>query len=139
MKIANYDEIQVDDEAEVTHTVTEEDIEAFGELSGDYNPLHFDDEWASKTMFKGRIAHGMLTASFISTVIGMKLPGTGTVYLSQEMKFKRPVRIGDTIIARVKVAEKNDERHHISLLTECTNQDGKVVLEGNAVVTLMRF
>jgi 3-hydroxybutyryl-CoA dehydratase len=139
VKITKYEDIQVGDSAEVTHTVTEEDIDAFGELSGDYNPLHFDEEWASKTLFKGRIAHGILTASFTSTVIGMKLPGTGTIYLSQEMKFKRPVRVGDTITARAEVTSKDDDKQNIVLKTTTKNQMGKVVLEGSATVTLMRM
>lgn len=134
-----YSEISLGQTAEVVHTVTEEDIQVFGDLSGDYNPLHFNDEWAVKTIFKGRIAHGLLTASFISTAIGMKLPGPGTIYLGQKMNFKRPVRIGDTITARVEVVDKNDDKQQITLSTACTNQEGKVVLDGDALITLMRI
>lgn len=139
MKVTKYSDISLGQSTEVVHTVTEEDIQVFGDLSGDYNPLHFDQEWASKTIFKGRIAHGLLTASFISTAIGMELPGPGTIYLGQRMSFKRPVRIGDTITARVEVVEKDDEKQHVTLRTVCTNQDGKVVLDGEATVTLMRM
>ena len=139
MKITKYSDISLGQSVDVVHTITEEDIQVFGDLSGDYNPLHFNNEWAAKTMFKGRIAHGLLTASFISTAIGMKLPGPGTIYLGQKMNFKRPVRIGDTITARVEVIDKNDEKQRVTLSTTCINQDGKVVLDGEALVTLMRM
>ena len=132
-----YEDIEIGDSAKVMHTITAEDIQKFGELSGDYNPVHFNEEWAKTTLFKSRIAHGILTASFISTAIGMHLPGAGTIYLGQSMTFRRPVRIGDTITAAVEVIEKVDDRKHIKLKTTCTNQEGKVVLEGDALVTLM--
>ncbi|NWF96009.1 MAG: MaoC family dehydratase [Candidatus Thorarchaeota archaeon] len=138
VRMATYSEIQVGQWAEITHTVTDEDIRKFGELSGDFNPLHFNHEWAETTMFKGRIAHGILTAAYISAVIGMKLPGAGTIYLGQSMKFRRPVRIGDTITAHVEVVAKDDERQRITLATTCTNQDREVVLDGEAVVSIMR-
>lgn len=109
----------------------------FRDLSGDYNPLHFDEEWAKTTIFNGRIAHGLLTASFISTAIGMKLPGPGTIYLGQSMNFMGPVRIGDTITARVEVASLNDEKHRVTLKTLCTNQDQEVVIEGEAIIKIM--
>ncbi|MFX0056146.1 MAG: MaoC family dehydratase [Candidatus Hermodarchaeota archaeon] len=125
--------------AEVTHKVTEEDIQTFGDLSGDYNPLHFDEEWAKGTMFGSRIAHGILTASYVSTVIGMHLPGPGTIYMSQSMRFLGPVRIGDTITAVVEVINLNDEKERVTLKTRCTNQDGKIVLDGEALVTLMKL
>jgi 3-hydroxybutyryl-CoA dehydratase len=139
MKVMKYSDISLGQIAEVVHTITEEDIQIFGDLSGDYNPLHFNEEWASTTLFKGRIAHGLLTASFISTAIGMKLPGPGTIYLGQKINFKRPVRIGDTITARVEVVDKNDDKQQITLNTTCTNQDGKVVLDGDATIMLMRI
>lgn len=139
MKVAKYEDIKIGDSAEVEHTFTEQDIQTFGDLSGDYNPLHFNDEWAKKTMFGGRIAHGILTAALISNVIGMKLPGTGTIYLSQQMRFQKPVKIDDKITARVEVIEKDDEKERITLRTTCTNQDKSVVLDGEAIVTLMRM
>ncbi len=139
MKVAKYEDIKIGDSAEVEHTFTEQDIQTFGDLSGDYNPLHFNDEWAKKTMFGGRIAHGILTAALISNVIGMKLPGTGTIYLSQQMRFRKPVKIDDKITARVEVIEKDDEKERITLRTTCTNQDKSVVLDGEAIVTLMRM
>lgn len=137
MKLTKYSDLKIGQSAEVTHTITAEDIQTFGDLSGDYNPLHFNDEWAKTTMFEGRIAHGLLSASFISTVIGMKLPGPGTIYLSQSMKFMRPVRIGDTITARVEVAALNDEKKRVTMKTVCTNQNQEVVVDGEALIMLM--
>ncbi len=139
MEIAKYEDIRIGQHAEYVRTVTSEDIEMFGQVSGDYNPLHFDEDWAKTTMFKGRIAHGILTATYVSTVIGMKLPGPGTIYISQSMKFRRPVRIGDKITARVEVIDKTDEKEFLTLKTVCINQEDKVVLDGEAVVTMMRL
>ena len=138
MKVTKYSDIKMGQSAEVIHTVTEKDIQVFGDLSGDYNPLHFNEDWAKTTMFRGRIAHGILTAAFISTAIGMHLPGPGTIYMSQSMRFLGPVRIGDTITARVEVVMLNDEKERITLKTTCTNQEGKVVMDGEALVTLMK-
>ncbi|MFW9926013.1 MAG: MaoC family dehydratase [Candidatus Thorarchaeota archaeon] len=139
MKVTKYSDIKMGQSAEVAHTITEEDIQTFGNLSGDFNPLHFDEEWAKKTLFEGRIAHGILTAAFISTAIGMHLPGPGTIYMGQSMRFLVPVRIGDTITARVEVVKLNDEKQRVTLQTTCTNQDGKMVLDGEALVTLMKM
>ena len=139
MELAKYKDIRIGQHAEYVRKVTSEDIEMFGQVSGDYNPLHFNEDWAKTTMFKGRIAHGILAATYVSTVIGMKLPGPGTIYMSQSMKFRRPVRIGDTITARVEVIGKNDEKELLTLKTVCINQEDKVVLDGDAVVTLMRM
>ena len=138
MKVTKYSDIKLGQSAEVTRTITEDDIQAFGDLSGDYNPIHFDDEWAKQTMFEGRIAHGILTAAFISAALGMHLPGTGSIYMSQSMRFLGPVRIGDTITARVEVISLNDEKQRVTLKTTCTNQKDKVVLDGEALVTLMK-
>ncbi len=137
IKLTKYSDLHIGQFAEVVHTITEEDIQTFGDLSGDYNPLHFDEEWAKTTMFKGRIAHGLLGAAFISTAIGMKLPGPGTIYLGHSMKFMRPVRIGDTITARVEVASLNDEKQRVTLKTICTNQNQDVVIEGEALIKIM--
>ena len=139
MKVTKFKDVLVGQKAEVVHVFTERDIQAFGDLSGDYNPLHFDEEWAKTTLFKGRIAHGILTAAFISNAIGMKLPGPGTIYLSQQMEFKRPVRIGDTITAEIEVVEKDAATQRIKIRTTCSNQNERVVLDGYAVVTLMRM
>jgi 3-hydroxybutyryl-CoA dehydratase len=103
-------------------------------LSGDLNPAHVNEAHAQKTFFKTRIAHGMLSAGFISAVLGMQLPGPGTIYLRQELNFMAPVRIGDTITARVEVIEKNAEKNRLRLRTNCTNQEGKIVIDGEALV-----
>lgn len=127
-------EISVGDKSSYSRTVTEADVVLFGGVSGDLNPAHFNEEYSKETMFKGRIAHGMLSASYISTVLGMKLPGPGTIYLSQELKFTAPVKFGDTITATVEVIEKLDDRNRIVLETICTNQNGQVVVKGKATV-----
>jgi 3-hydroxybutyryl-CoA dehydratase len=139
MEVTKYSDLVLGQSAEVVHTVTEEDVQKFGELSGDYNPLHFDEEWAKNTMFGSRIAHGILTAAFISTAIGMHLPGPGTIYMSQSMRFLGPVRIGDTVTALVEIIELNDEKQRVTLKTTCTNQDGKIILDGEALVALMKL
>lgn len=137
--LANYEDIQIGDFAEVVHEITENDIVYFGELSGDYNPLHFNEEYAKSTIFKGCIRHRLLTAVYISPAIGMKLPGLGNIYLRQNMKFLYPARIGDIITARFEVISKDDTKHHITLKTSCINQKGKVVLEGTALDTVMKM
>ena len=127
-------EINLGDKASYSRTVTEADVVLFGGVSGDLNPAHFNEEYCKDTMFKGRIAHGMLSSSYISTVLGMQLPGPGTIYLSQELKFTAPVKFGDTVTATIEVVEKIEEKNRIVLDTICTNQDGKVVVKGKAVV-----
>ncbi|MFX1533061.1 MAG: MaoC family dehydratase [Promethearchaeota archaeon] len=139
MKIIKYFEIEIGQSAELIRIITEEDIQKFGELSGDFNPVHFDEDWAKQTIFKSRIAHGLLSATFISTAIGMHLPGPGTIYLGQNLSFRRPVRIGDTITTRVEVIKKDDEKQRITLKTTCTNQEGELVIDGEALVMLMKM
>lgn len=119
--------------ASFARTVTEADIVLFSGVSGDTNPIHLNEEYAATTMFKGRIAHGMLSAGFISAVLGTKLPGPGAVYVSQTLRFKAPVRIGDTVTARVEVSELLPERKRASFKTECLVA-GKVVIEGEATL-----
>ncbi len=114
-------------------TVTDADIVLFAGISGDVNPVHLNHEFAANTVFEGRIAHGMLTASFISTVLGTKLPGPGCVYLAQSLKFRAPVRAGDTVNARVTVTAVSREKGRVTLTTVCTVSGG-VVLEGEAQV-----
>ena len=126
--------LQVGDTARRTITVTDDQIRAFAQASGDHNPVHLDDAYAAATMFGRRIAHGLLTASFISAVIGNDLPGPGTIYMGQDLKFKAPVYIGDTVTVTVVVTKYRADRRIATLATTCTNQDGKVVLEGEAVV-----
>ena len=120
-----------------TKTVTEGDLARFADVSGDFNPVHMDPEYAKTTMFKGRIAHGMLSASFISTVLGTKLPGPGCIYLRQNLKFKAPVRPGDTVTAEVTVKAVDEARGRITVDTVCT-VDGKPVIEGEATLLVPR-
>jgi 3-hydroxybutyryl-CoA dehydratase len=127
------DDLKVGDSASFSKTVTEADIVLFSGVSGDTNPVHIDQEFAATTMFKGRIAHGMLSAGFISTVLGTKLPGPGAIYLSQSLKFKAPVRPGDTVRATATITEIVPERKRVTLLTVCKVGDA-VVIDGEAVV-----
>lgn len=128
-----FEDLTLGQTAVVARTVTEADIVLFAGISGDTNPVHINEEFAAETMFSGRIAHGMLTASFISTVIGTRLPGPGCIYLSQSLRFKAPVRVGDTIWARATVTELFPDKRRASLATTVTVRD-KVVLEGEALV-----
>ena len=128
------DTINIGDSASVSKTVTETDVYLFAGITGDLNPAHTNEVAASKTMFGGRIAHGMLSAGFISAVLGMQLPGPGTIYLGQELKFTKPVRIGDTVTATCTVVEKDDAKNRLKLETICTNQDGDIVVKGMATV-----
>ena len=116
-----------------SHTVTERDIELFGEVSGDMNPAHFDAAFAATTPFKTRIAHGVLSASYISTVLGMKMPGPGSIFISLTTRFKAPVRIGDTVVATCTVKEVLAEKRRVSFDCACKVGD-TVVVEGEAVV-----
>ncbi len=118
-------------------TVGEADITMFAGISGDTNPVHLDESFAEQTMFAGRIAHGMLSASFISTVFGTRLPGPGCVYLSQELRFKAPVKAGDTVQARVTVKEIQADKKRVVFDTVCSVGD-KVVLEGEAKLMVHR-
>lgn len=129
-----YADINVGDTAEFSKTITEKEVYSFAEVSGDFNPVHVDPEFASKSMFGKQIAHGVLSGSLISTVLGTKLPGQDTIYLGQNFKFLAPVFFGDTLTAKVEVAEKKDEKHIIKLRTFVMNQDGKIVVDGEAVV-----
>lgn len=117
----------------LTKQVTDRDIELFAEVSTDRNPVHLDEAYAQDTIFEGRIAHGMLTAGLISAVIGEQLPGHGSVYLSQSLKFMAPVRPGDTVIAEVKVTAIDHSRRRVTLETHCAVGD-TVVLKGEALV-----
>jgi len=128
------DTIQIGDSATFTKTVSESDVYMYAGISGDFNPAHINAVEAGKSIFGERIAHGMLTASFISTVLGTALPGPGTIYLSQELSFKRPVKFGDTIEAKVEVIEKIEEKNRIIVRTTCTNQHGELVIDGKAIV-----
>lgn len=123
---------EIGQSATATRTLEQADIEAFARVSGDVNPLHVDAAYAEGTLFKGTIAHGMLTASLISALLGTELPGPGTVYLSQSLRFKRPVRAGDEVEVKV-VVTAVDAKGVVTLATSCRVK-GKVVVEGEAVV-----
>lgn len=126
------EELAVGMSAEYAKTVTEADLLLFGAATGDTQPVHFNEEYAATTMFKGRIAHGMLSAGIISACAGTRLPGPGAIYISQTLKFKAPVRIGDTVHARVTVKEVVAAKKRIVADTVCTVA-GRTVLEGEAV------
>jgi 3-hydroxybutyryl-CoA dehydratase len=129
------DELKIGDKASFSKTVSESDVYLFAGITGDFNPAHVDEEYARGTFFKGRIVHGILTAGFISTVIAGQLPGPGTIYISQQLKFLAPVRMGDTLTARAEVAKIISEKNRVILKTTCSIQDGTIVLEGEAVVS----
>jgi 3-hydroxybutyryl-CoA dehydratase len=129
------DELKVGDSAEFSKTLSESDVYLYAGITGDFNPAHINEEYAKNTFFKTRIAHGMLTAGFISTVIANKLPGPGTIYVRQELNFLAPVRLGDTLTARAEIMEIISEKNRLKLKTTCTNQEGKTVLDGEALVS----
>lgn len=129
------EQIKVGDAAEFSKTVTETDVYLYAGITGDLNPAHLNEAYAKGTFFKTRIAHGMLTAGFISSILGMQLPGPGTIYMRQSLSFLAPVRFGDTITARAEVVEVIAEKNRVRLKTTCTNQDGAVVLDGEALVS----
>ncbi|MDP3174074.1 MAG: MaoC family dehydratase [Phenylobacterium sp.] len=132
-----YEDLSLGQTADITRVVTLGDITAFAAVSGDVNPVHLDEAYARTTAFGGRLAHGILSAAFISAVLGVKLPGPGSIYLSQNLRFRRPVKIGDTVTARVTVTELNDHRGHATLSTVCL-VDGKTALDGEAVLMVPR-
>lgn len=133
MKGKTYEELEVGQAASQTRTVTEADVVMFGGVTGDLNPAHTNEVYAASTPFGGRIAHGMLGAGYISAVLGMTLPGPGTIYLKQTLEFRAPVKMGETITARVEVAEKMP-KGRVRLVTTCTNQDDATVITGEALV-----
>ena len=128
------DQLQAGQTASFSKTITEHDVYTFAGVTGDLNPAHINEPFARQTQFHGRIAHGMLSLGLISAVIGMHLPGPGTIYLGQELSFRSPVRIGDTITATVTVRSLNPERNRAELDTVCINQDGVQVVTGTAKV-----
>lgn len=134
MKGITISEMQVGDSASFTKTVSEHDVYTYAGVSGDFNPAHVNEVEAQKGMFGKRIAHGMLSAGFISTVLGTQLPGPGTIYMGQDLRFTKPVFFGDTITATVTVAELIPEKNRAILDTVCTNQNGEVVIKGKATV-----
>ncbi|GIU68026.1 MaoC family dehydratase [Candidatus Phycosocius spiralis] len=132
-----FEELSIGQVAESWRTITESDLLLFGAASGDLNPMHFDEEFATTTRFGERIAHGMLTASHVSALIGMRLPGPGSVYLSQNLVFKRPVKIGATVKTRVEITKLDAENGYVTLSTSCSIA-GKAVLSGEAQVMVAK-
>jgi 3-hydroxybutyryl-CoA dehydratase len=128
------EQIKLGDTAYFSKTVSESDVYLYAGITGDLNPAHINEAHAKNTFFKTRIAHGLLTAGFISSVLGMQLPGPGTIYMRQSLNFLAPVRFGDTITAKVEVVEVIAEKNRVRLKTTCTNQEGTVVLDGEAMV-----
>ncbi len=135
MNSKTIEEMKVGDTAQFAKTVSESDIYQYAGITGDFNPAHINEDYASKTFFKTRIAHGMLSAGFISNVLGNQLPGPGAVYIRQNLSFLAPVRIGDTITAVAEVIDVNTVKNRITLKTSCHNQEGTVVIDGEAVLS----
>ena len=129
------DQITLNETAEFSKTISESDIYLFAGVTGDLNPAHINEEYARDTVFKTRIAHGMLAAGFISAVLGTRLPGPGSIYIRQELNFLAPIRIGDTVTARVEVIQIMIEKKQVRLRTTCSKQDGTVVLDGEAIIS----
>lgn len=132
-----FDELTVGQSVETSRVVGAADIEAFAEVSGDNNPVHLDEAYARTTTFGERIAHGMLSAAYISAILGTRLPGPGAIYLSQSLRFRRPVRIGDLVVARATVTALDDAKGRVTLETVC-EVGGKTVMDGEAVVIAPR-
>lgn len=132
-----FDELTVGQSAEMSRVVGTADIEAFAEVSGDNNPVHLDDDYAKTTTFGERIAHGMLSGAYISAILGTKLPGPGCIYLSQSLRFRRPVKVGDVVVARATIKALDANRGHVTLDTVC-EVGGKTVVEGEALVIAPR-
>jgi 3-hydroxybutyryl-CoA dehydratase len=130
-------DLQVGQSAERTKLMTESLINAYAELTGDFSPVHIDEAAAAKTRFGTRIAHGMLSVSFLSALIGMDLPGPGTIWVAQALKFKQAVKLGDTITWRVEVLQLFPEKKRATLSTVCRNQRGEVVIEGEGTILLL--
>jgi 3-hydroxybutyryl-CoA dehydratase len=128
-------ELKTGEKAEFTKTISESDVYLYAGVTGDLNPAHINEEYAKRTFFKTRIVHGMLLGGLISGVLGNKLPGPGTIYLSQHLEFLGPVRIGDTITASVEISEIMTAEKRVRVKTTCVNQEGKKVLDGEAVVS----
>ena len=129
-----FEELTVGQAVTTERTVTDRDVVAYAGITGDDNPVHLDEAVAARSRFGGRIAHGMLSAGFISAAIGTRLPGPGSIYLGQTLKFTAPVRIGDTVTTRVEVLELVPEKRRVKLVTRCVNQRGEMVIDGEATV-----
>jgi 3-hydroxybutyryl-CoA dehydratase len=132
-----FEDLRLNMHAEHAHTVTERDVVRFAEVTGDRNPLHLDEAVAARSRFGTRVAHGMLLAGFISALLGTELPGPGSVYVAQTLRFNKPVKLGDTVITRVEVAALVPERRRATFATTCRNQHGETVVEGEATLLLL--
>ncbi|MEJ2134808.1 MAG: MaoC family dehydratase [Desulfofustis sp.] len=128
-------ELKVGEQASFSKTISESDVYLYAGITGDFNPAHVNEDYAQTTAFKTRIAHGMLTAGLISNLLGTRLPGPGSIYMSQSLKFLAPVTIGDTITATVEVIEILTEKKRVRLKTTCANQEGSIVLDGEALIS----
>ena len=133
----SFEDLFVGQSASREHVITDQDIRAFADVSGDHNPVHLDEEFAQTTPFKGRIAHGMLSGAFISALIASELPGPGAIYISQSLSFKRPVRIGDNLVTTIAVTGLDEDKARASLTTICT-VNGKTVVSGEALIMAPR-
>jgi len=128
------DEMKIGDKASTTKTISESDVYLFAGITGDLNPAHIDEESAGRGIFHARVAHGILVTGLISAVLGMKLPGPGTIYLGQEVSFTKPVYFGDTVTATCTVSAMKPDKNIVNLDTVCTNQKGEIVIVGTATV-----
>ena len=131
---SDFGKFQVGYKDSFTREVTAATVDSFVDVSGDVNPIHVNEEYAKTTRFKKRIAHGVISASFISSLVGLKMPGIGAIYVSQTLKFRAPVFIGDTLTVTGEVVERDEERKRIKIQTDVTNQDGVLVTTGHAVM-----
>jgi len=131
------EDLSIGQSAQMSRVVTEETINKFAEISGDTNPVHLDEDYAKTTLFKGRIAHGMLAASYVSAVFGTQLPGPGAIFVSESLRFKAPVRIGDEVVASVTIRDINMEKRRVTFDCACTVND-KVVMDGEALIMVDR-
>jgi 3-hydroxybutyryl-CoA dehydratase len=138
-KVSSRDDFTIGEKAQLSRVISEDDIRRMADITGDFNPVHMDEEFASRTRFKGRIAHGVFSAGLISAVLGTKLPGAGAVYLKQTLDFLYPVRAGDTLTAEVEVTSWRADKRIITLKTRCLNQDGKDVVYGEAVLLVEKL
>jgi acyl dehydratase len=137
-KLTTYDDLKVGQKASLTKTITEKDLSHFIAITGDTNPLHVDESFSEKTFFGQRIAHGMLSASLFSTLVGMHIPGVGAIYKSQTLEFLRPVFIGDTLCAWFEITAIDPAGERIEIKSWIENQDGYIVIEGQTVASLLR-
>ena len=133
-----FEDIEIGQSAEFTKAISDKDVRLFAQITGDFNPVHLDEAAAARSQFKGRIAHGMLTAGLISAAIAGKLPGPGSVYLSQTLRFTAPVRIGEIVTATVQVIEIIAPKRRVKLSTICRNQKGETVVEGEALILVSK-